>query len=192
MTFNANTAGKYDGLLNTDLVFEALSKGITLEVAEINTNDWTILNKSTQINFADFFSGFLQFRTVKRGEHFEKTLYKNKASTSYSEFLNLDPKGNERYRVGTKTPFIYVLVKRTTKHNDGIFELNEFDIYKEHSLGVLGPIVERTKAPSWLIPAIYKARNAYRNFEHNQLLEKTGHFASSDYRDFKRQYGRKN
>ncbi|EPG2270701.1 hypothetical protein N0P48_003990, partial [Acinetobacter baumannii] len=66
------------------------------------------------------------------------------------------------------------------------------DIYKEQSLGVLGQIVDRQKAPSWLIPAIYKARNAYRNFEHNQRLEDLGHFASSSYRDYKRQYGRKN
>ncbi|EOG9726800.1 hypothetical protein U2E72_13265 [Acinetobacter baumannii] len=192
MTFNSSNAGKYEGLLNTDLVFEALSKGIAVEVAEINTNDWTVLNPSSQLNFADFFSGFLQFRAVKRGEHFEKTLHKNKASTAYSEFLNLDPKGNERYRVGTKNPFIYVLVKRPIKHDDGIFELREFDIYKEQSLGVLGQIVDRQKAPSWLIQAIYKARNAYRNFEHNQRLEDLGHFASSSYRDYKRQYGRKN
>lgn len=101
MTFNSSNAGKYEGLLNTDLVFEALSKGIAVEVAEINTNDWTVLNPSSQLNFADF-SVVLQFRAVKRGEHFEKTLHKNKASTAYSEFLNLDPKGNERYRVGTK------------------------------------------------------------------------------------------
>ncbi|MDC4361024.1 hypothetical protein NQ651_17725 [Acinetobacter baumannii] len=191
MTINSNTAGKYEGLLNTDLVFEALSKGIAVEVAEINTNDWTILNKASQINFADFFSGFLQFRAVKRAEHWEKTYHKNKTASAYSEFLNFDPEGNERYRVGTKNPIVYVLVKRTTKHNDGIFELREFDVYREQSLGVLGQLVDRKKAPEWLIPTIYKARNTYRNFEHNQLLEKTGHFASSDYRDYKSQYGKK-
>ena len=59
-------------------VLESLSKGIGIEYAEVETSDWTFIEKNCPISIADIYGGFLKFRysmkTYDTQRHKEKII----------------------------------------------------------------------------------------------------------------------
>ena len=155
-------------------VFEALAKGFKIEYAEIETNDWELLTQQARLGFADFFGGFIKFRFAQTLDEGLKRQAKAKSEEYFSEFVGLDGDKNERYRVGKDRPSFYVL---KPSGRSGI-NLDGFIVYKE----LQGNLTLIEKAPDWLTKALLIARKAKRNAEYYDILNKTGHFQSDDYK----------
>ncbi|MHA3061626.1 hypothetical protein ACX1N5_11705 [Acinetobacter sp. ANC 4636] len=167
--------------LSPEQIFEALAKHIKIEFAEVDTNDWSILDSHSNVCVCDFYTGFLKFRFSSSSfEDMDNRDRKLRAKTFFCEYLGLDGENNERYRVGTDKPSIYVL-KRVVGANANT-ALKDFEFFKE-SNGSLSPVSLSEK----LIGYISKARSAEQRAEYNKVLEKTGLFQSPDYKKFKRQ-----
>lgn len=167
-------------LLSPEQIFEALAKHIKIEFAEINTNDWSILDSHSNVSVCDFYTGFLKFRFAGGLDNSDYRERKQRESNYFCAYLGLDGENNERYRVGKDDPSIYVL-KRVVGANANT-ALKGFEFFKESS-GNLSPVSLSEK----LIGYISKARTAKQNAEYNKVLEKTGLFQSPDYKKFKRQ-----
>lgn len=163
-------------------VFEALARGLNIDYAEVETNDWELLTPQARLGFADFFGGFIKFRFSQGLDNGIQRDLKDKAAQYFSEFLNLDGDKNERYRVGKDRPSFYVLkpIGRSGINLDG------FDIYKESQGSLI--LVDKATAPEWLIKALLVARKAKRNTERNQILENTGHFQSPEYKKWSKSH----
>jgi len=155
-------------------VFEALAKGFKIDFAEVETNDWEPLTQQTRLGFADLFSGFIKFRFAQTLDEGLKRQAKAKSEEYFSEFVGLDGDKNERYRVGKDHPSFYVL---KPSGRSGI-NLDGFIIYKEQQ----GNLTLIEKAPDWLAKALLVARKAKRNAEYYDILNKTGHYQSDDYK----------
>ena len=155
-------------------VFEALAKGFKIDFAEVETNDWEPLTQQTRLGFADLFSGFIKFRFAQTLDEGLKRQAKAKSEEYFSEFVGLDGDKNERYRVGKDRPSFYVL---KPSGRSGI-NLDGFIVYKE----LQGNLTLIEKAPDWLTKALLIARKAKRNAEYYDILNKTGHFQSDDYK----------
>lgn len=170
------------------LVFEALSKGLNVQYAEVNTNDWSILSPNSTISISDINSGFLKF-CVKNGmDDFEKVNFRNKGSQFFYEFLNEDADKNLRFRVGFDNPTIYILVRRKEIHRD-LKPLDRFDIYKEIAIGQRAEYcLNRETISDKLLTGLNRAYQAKSTFDYNQVLEQSGHFASEDYKNYRKQY----
>ncbi|OTG93619.1 hypothetical protein B9T24_14210 [Acinetobacter sp. ANC 4654] len=158
-------------------VFEALAKGFKMEFAEVDTNDWELLTPQTRLGFADLFSGFIKFRFAQTLDEGLKRAQKAQSEKYFSECVGLDGDKNERYRIG-KYPSFYVL---KPSGRSGI-NLDGFSIYKE-SQGNLTP-VDKDTVSDLIINALITARKAKRNTEYYDLLNKTGHFQSDDYKQW--------
>lgn len=167
-------------LLSPEQIFEALAKHIKIEFAEINTNDWSILDSHSNVSVCDFYTGFLKFRFSSSSfEDMDNRDRKLRAKSFFCEYLGLDGENNERYRVGTDNPSVYVLVR--SQGANANTKLKDFEFYKESNGNLfLYSISEK------VIEAIYKARTAKQNAAYNQKLEQTGHFQSQGYKDYKR------
>lgn len=174
-----NTQAYIPQLLSPAQIFEALGKGIKVEFAEINTNDWSILDSHSNVSVCDFYSGFLKFRFAGGLAYADERDRKLRAASFFCEFLGLDGENNERYRVGTDNPSIYVL-KRVVGANANT-ALKDFAFFKE-SNGNLFP----TSLSEKLIGFISQARSAEQRAGYNKVLEQTGHFQSQGYKDYKR------
>ena len=155
-------------------VFEALAKGFKIDFAEVETSDWEPLTQQTRLGFADLFSGFIKFRFAQTLDEGLKRQAKAKSEEYFSEFVGLDGDKNERYRVGKDRPSFYVL---KPSGRSGI-NLDGFIVYKEQQ----GNLTLIEKAPDWLAKALLVARKAKRNAEYYDILNKTGHFQSDDYK----------
>ncbi|MNG52577.1 hypothetical protein D3C79_105820 [compost metagenome] len=155
-------------------VFEALAKGFKIDFAEVETNDWEPLTQQTRLGFADLFSGFIKFRFAQTLDEGLKRQAKAKSEEYFSEFVGLDGDKNERYRVGKDRPSFYVL---KPSGRSGI-NLDGFIVYKEFQ----GNLTLIEKAPDWLAKALLVARKAKRNAEYYDILNKTGHYQSDDYK----------
>lgn len=166
-------------LLSPEQLFEALGKGIKVEFAEINTNDWSILDRHSNVSVCDFYTGFLKFRFAGGLAHADERDRKLRAASFFCECLEPDGENNERYRVGFDNPSVYVLVRSPGANANT--KLKDFEFYKEASGKLhLYSISEK------VIEAIYKARTAKQNAAYNKKLEQTGHFQSQGYKDYKR------
>lgn len=168
-------------VLSPEQIFEALGKGIKVEFAEINTNDWSIIDSRSNVSVCDFYTGFLKFRFAGGLAYADERDRKLRADHYFCTYLGLDGSNNERYRVGIDKPSVYVLVRSPGANANT--KLKDFEFYKESSgkLYLYG-ISEK------VIEAIYKARTAKQKSEYNKVLEKTGLFQSKEYKDFKRQH----
>lgn len=155
-------------------VFEALAKGFKIDFAEVETNDWEPLTPQVRLGFADLFSGFIKFRFAQTLDEGLKRQAKAKSEEYFSEFVGLDGDKNERYRVGKDRPSFYVL---KPSGRSGI-NLDGFIVYKEQQ----GNLTLIEKAPDWLAEALLVARKAKRNAEYYDILNKTGHYQSDDYK----------
>ncbi|OTG81528.1 hypothetical protein [Acinetobacter sp. ANC 4648] len=163
-------------------VFEALARGLNIDYAEVETNDWEPLTPQARLGFADFFGGFIKFRFSQGLDNGIQRDLKNISANAFSEFLNLDGDGNERYRVGKDRPSFYTLkpAGRSGTNLDG------FNIYKEFNGSLT--LVDKATAPKWLIEALLVARKAKRNSEYNQALESAGHFQSPEYKKWSKSH----
>ncbi|AXY56836.1 hypothetical protein CDG60_09830 [Acinetobacter chinensis] len=169
------------------MVFEALGKGIKIDFSEVGCNEWTEISSSAQISISDIYSGFLEFRFTPGMDNFFDRDKKNRESNYLAAFAGLDGDRNERYRVGKRSTFYYVL-KRTD--NDSFpQQLKGFDLYLEQN-GSL-KLVDKSKIQDWIIAAISKARTAKNNAEYNQILEDAGHFSTPEYKNWKRNHPRR-
>lgn len=168
-------------LLSPEQIFEALAKHIKIEFAEINTNDWSILDSHSNVSICDFYTGFLKFRFAGGLDNSDYRERKQRESNYFCAYLGLDGENNERYRVGKENPSIYVL-KRVVGANPNT-KLKDFELYKESN----GKLYLYSLSEN-VIDYIYKARSAKQRSERNQVLEKTGFFQSTDYKKFKRQH----
>lgn len=175
-----NTQAYIPQLLSPEQIFEALAKHIKVEFAEINTNDWSILDSHSNVSVCDFYTGFLKFRFAGGLAHADERDRKLRAASFFCECLEPDGNNNERYRVGFDNPSVYVLVR--SQGANANTKLKDFEFYKESNGKLyLYSISEK------VIEAIYKARTAKQNAAYNQKLEQTGLFQSTDYKKFKRQ-----
>ena len=161
-------------------VFEALANGFKIDFAEVETNDWEPLTPQVRLGFADLFSGFIKFRFAQTLDEGLKRQAKAKSEEYFSEFVGLDGDKNERYRVGKDRPSFYVL---KPSGRSGI-NLDGFIVYKEQQ----GNLTLIEKAPDWLTKALLVARKAKRNAEYYDILNKTGHFQSDDYKKWAKTY----
>lgn len=160
-------------------VLESLSKGVGIEYAEVDTKDWTFIEKNCPISIADIYGGCLKFRFSMKT--FETQQHKENSKRFFCEFLNLDGDGNERYRVGFENHSVYVLKRNPdSKLPAGLSKyltwgtyLNGFDFYIERN-GNLLPIVPSEK----VTPHLYKARQAKELVRRTKYLDEKGFFKS--------------
>lgn len=158
-------------------VLESLSKGIGVEYAEVDTKDWTFIEKNCPISIADIYGGCLKFRFSMKT--YETQRHKEKSSKYFCEFLNLDGDGNERYRVGFENHSTYVLKSNPeSKLPSGLSKyltwgtyLNGFDFFIERN-GLLQKITPSEK----VTPHIYKARQAKELAHRANYLDQKGFF----------------
>lgn len=158
-------------------VLESLSKGIGIEYAEVETSDWTFIEKNCPISIADIYGGFLKFRYSMKT--YDTQRHKEKSSKYFCEFLNIDGDGNERYRVGFDNYSVYVLKKNPesklpaglSKHLTWGTKLNGFDFYIERN----GQLIPTTPSEK-VTPHLYKARQAKELARRCQYLDEKGFF----------------
>ncbi|KKW78866.1 hypothetical protein AAV96_09650 [Acinetobacter sp. AG1] len=158
-------------------MLESLSKGIGIEYAEVDTKDWTFIEKNCPISIADIFSGCLKFRFSMKT--YETQKHKEKSSKYFCEYLNNDGDGNERYRVGFENYSVYVLKRNPnsklpmglSKYVTWGTQLNGFDFYIERN----GQLVAITPSEK-VTPYLYKARQAKELVRRTKYLDEKGFF----------------
>lgn len=158
-------------------MLESLSKGIGIEYAEVDTKDWTFIEKNCPISIADIFSGCLKFRFSMKT--YETQKHKEKSSKYFCEYLNNDGDGNERYRVGFENYSVYVLKRNPnsklpmglSKYVTWGTQLNGFDFYIERN----GQLVAITPSEK-VTPYLYKARQAKELVRRTKHLDEKGFF----------------
>lgn len=158
-------------------VLESLSKGIGIEYAEVETCDWSFIEKNCPISIADIFGGYLKFRFSMKT--YDTQRFKEKSAKYFCEFLNVDGDGNERYRMGFDNPTVYVLVKNeASKLPAGLSKyltwgtyLNGFDFYIERN----GQLI-KTMLSEKVTSHLYKARQAKQASKRAQYLDQKGFF----------------
>lgn len=158
-------------------VLESLSKGIGIEYAEVDTSDWTFIEKNCPISIADIFGGCLKFRFSMKT--YDTQRFKEKSAKYFCEFLNLDGDGNERYRMGFDNPTVYVLLKNEdSKLPAGLSKyltwgtyLNGFDFYVEKN----GQLV-KTLLSEKVTAHLYKARQAKQAANRAEYLDRNGFY----------------
>ncbi|MDH0032527.1 MULTISPECIES: hypothetical protein [unclassified Acinetobacter] len=163
--------------LSPEQVLEALSKNIGIEYTEVDTSDWTFIEKNCPVSIADIYSGFLKFRFSMKT--FETQRFKEKSAKFFCEYLNNDGDGNERYRLGFENPTIIVLKRNEdSKLHHGLkksftwgFYLNGFDFYREQN----GQLVDITPSEKQF-ENLYKARQAKERSRKAAHLDKKGFF----------------
>ncbi|WP_151742787.1 MULTISPECIES: hypothetical protein [unclassified Acinetobacter] len=167
----------FSQILSPAQVFESLSKGIGIEYAEIETNDWSIIEKNCPISVADIYGGCLKFRFSMKT--FETQRFKEKSAKYFCEFLNHDGEGNERYRMGFDNPTIYVLKKNSNaKLPAGLSKyliwgayLNGFEFFIERN----GKLIH-TLLSEKVTPQLYAARRAKEAAKKAEFLDRNGFF----------------
>nr|WP_314367654.1 hypothetical protein [uncultured Acinetobacter sp.] len=161
-------------------MLESLSKGIGIEYAEVDTKDWTFIEKNCPISIADIFSGCLKFRFSMKT--YEAQKHEENSKKYLCAYLTNDGDGNERYRFGLNSnPTIYVLVKNAdSKLPAGIRKyltwgtyLNGFDFYTESKGRLIKAFLSEKQ-----FEHLYYARKAKEAARRVQYLNEKGFFKS--------------
>ena len=167
-------------------IFAALSKGQPVMWCEEGSENWSLLNSQAQINFADLYSGFLQFKTEELPVFklpIESAVYTAQAKYFVEFVHNLH--GFEVYRVG-KDKFSYYAVRVNSNHPSAHDYFANLDVFRiSNTSGFLMNVDKGTLHPS-IVSGLERARSIKRRSEYNQILEDTGFFSSQEYKDFKR------
>lgn len=175
-------------ILNSpEQIFAALSKGQPVMWCEEGSQNWSPLNSQAQVNFADLYSGFLQFKTEELPIFklpIESEVYAKQARY-FVEFVH-HLHGFEVYRVGKENRFSYYTVRVNGNRPSTRDYFANLDIFRiGNTSGVLQSVDKLTLHAS-IKNGIERARSVKRRAEYNQVLESTGHFATEAYSDFKR------
>ena len=163
-------------------IFAALSKGQPVMWCEEGSENWSLLNSQAQINFADLYSGFLQFKTEELPVFklpIESAVYAAQAKYFVEFVHNLN--GFEVYRVG-KDKFSYYAVRVNSNRPSVRDYFANLDVFRiSNTSGFLMNVDKGTLHLS-IASGIERARSIKRGAEYNQILENTGHFKSDEYK----------
>lgn len=168
-------------LKSADQIFEALLNGQLVYWCEYGSDDWSPLNDQAQVNFADLYTGFLQFKAdelpiIPMPVEFGST------HRYFSEYIKTF-EGLEIYRVGkNRVSYFALRVKSSGTIADYFCNTLIYSIQPDGSLKKM----DKSTAPQWILDGLENARVAMRKNKRHQVLESTGFFGSKDYKNFKR------
>ncbi|RZG72931.1 hypothetical protein EXE10_20950 [Acinetobacter sp. WCHAc060033] len=101
----------------------------------------------------------------------------------FSQF-DSNTENGARYRVGIEKPVFYILKPKAKKD----FSLKGFqqtyDLYREYPNSLYK--IQDSKISDWLNNTLTKAVTAKSNSDYYEILNNAGHFASADYKKWKR------